>query len=249
MRKESLAVSLALHLSLIGALALLSYTAASGTSKPTSPATRQITRLTLPPPPPRAVRRTSLSDPGGGDRSPLPPSKGAPPRSEARVFIPPQIVRNENPKLTLQAGFDDVPKLNLPVGDLSGKSGVPSLGPGLNGTGGYGNQGVGPGPGSPGPQGTAGIVVRPSKWPELLHKIEPEYSESARKVKQQGTVILAVEVGTDGRPHNIRIVRGLGLGLDEKAIDAVNSWRFRPALQNGRPVAAPITIEVNFRLL
>ena len=247
MRKESLAVSLAIHLLLAGALALLSVTA-TGTGKPTLP-TRQFTRLTLPPPPLRAVRRNSPSDPGGGNRSPLPPAKGSPPKAEARVFIPPQLARSEPSKLTLQAGFEDIPKLNGPIGDPYGNSGLPSLGSGLDGIGGPGKYGPGTGPGGPGPVGTAADTKKPSKWPELLHKIEPEYSEPARKVRQQGTVILAVEVGSDGRPHNIRVVRGLGLGLDEKAIDAVTSWRFRPALSNGRPVAAPITIEVNFRLL
>jgi periplasmic protein TonB len=249
MRKESLAVSLALHLSLAGALTLLSFTAATGTSKPTLP-NRQITRILLSPPPVRAVRRTSLSDPGGGDRSPLPPSKGAPPKAQSRVFIPPQIVRNEQPKLILQTGVEDVPKINGPLGVPIGSSAIPSLGAGLNGLGGDGVQGYGDKLGGPGPRGTAGVsIAKPTKWPELLYKSEPEYSEPARKIRQQGTVILAVDVGTDGRPHNIRIVRGLGLGLDEKAIDAVASWRFKPAIANGRPVAAPITIEVNFRLL
>jgi len=248
MRKESLAVSLALHLSLVCALALLSFTAATGNNKPTLPI-RQITRLTLPPPPLRAIRRTSLNDPGGGNRTALPPARGAPPKADARVFIPTQLVKNDQPKLILQAGFEDVPKLNSPVGDPFGKSGIPSLGPGLDGIGGIGKYGPGPGPGGASPMGTATYTTKPSKWPELLYKNEPEYSEPARKVKQQGTVILAVDVGIDGQPHNIRIVRGLGLGLDEKAIDAVTSWRFRPALSNGRPVAAPITIEVNFRLL
>jgi TonB family protein len=248
MRKEPLAVSLAIHLSLAGAVVLLRFTAANGTIPPTSNA-RQLTKLTLHAPPSRLVRRTSQSDPGGGNRSLTPPSKGAPPRTEARVFIPPQIVRNEQPKLVLQAGFDDVPKLSAPAGDPNGKSGLPSFGIGLNGLGGFGNDGVGPAPGGHGPKANATNMPKPTKWPELLHKSEPEYSENARKVKQQGTVILALEVGTDGRPHNIRVIRSLGLGLDEKAIDAVTSWRFRPALSNGRPVSAPITIEVNFRLL
>jgi TonB family protein len=92
-------------------------------------------------------------------------------------------------------------------------------------------------------------VARPSRWPQLVQKIEPEYSEPARKARFQGSVLLACDVGTDGRPRNIRVVRGLGMGLDEKAMDAVATWKFRPALLNGRPVAAPITVEVNFRLL
>jgi protein TonB len=56
-------------------------------------------------------------------------------------------------------------------------------------------------------------------------------------------------VGEDGKPRGFRIVRGLGLGLDQKALEAVAQWKFRPAMRNGRPVRAPATIEVNFRLL
>ena len=247
MRKEPLEVSLVIHLSLFGSLALLRFTDAAS-SKPTLPTTREITKLNAPPI--RAVRRTSLSDPGGGNRSPLPATKGAPPPAQTRIFIPPQLAIVERPKLAIQMGVEDAPKINSAIGDPSGRSGPQSLGPGIGGLGGFGDFSTGNGPGGPGPRGSvANYTTKPSKWPELLVKNEPEYSEPARKVRQQGTVILAVDVGVDGRPHNIRILRGLGLGLDEKAMDAVASWRFRPALANGRPVAAPITVEVNFRLL
>ena len=249
MRKEPLVVSFAIHISVIGSLALLRFTGNAAT-KLTPPA-YDITRLTLPPPPIRtlraAVQRSSSSDAGGGNRSPLPPSKGVPPKAQTRIFIPPQVAAVERPKLVLQMGVEDAPKIQGPVGDPTGRPGAFSGGSGLQGFGGPGDFGFDHGPGGLGPQGTR--ALKPSKWPELLYKAEPEYSESARKVRQQGTVILAVDVGVDGRPHNIRILRGLGLGLDEKAMDAVANWRFRPALSNGRPVSAPITIEVNFRLL
>jgi TonB family protein len=61
-------------------------------------------------------------------------------------------------------------------------------------------------------------------------------------------VILWLVVGTDGRPHNLRIARSLGMGLDEKALDAVRQWSFRPATLNGQPVAVEINVEVSFRL-
>jgi len=85
--------------------------------------------------------------------------------------------------------------------------------------------------------------------PVLVFKREPEYSEVARAAKYQGTVTLYVEVGPDGQAHNIRVLNGLGLGLDEKAIDAVSQWQFRPGLKDGVPVTVAATIEVNFRLL
>ena len=55
-------------------------------------------------------------------------------------------------------------------------------------------------------------------------------------------------VGPDGKPHNIRVVRTLGLGLDEKAIEAVKNWRFEPAMKDGKPVAVQIDVDVNFNL-
>ena len=72
--------------------------------------------------------------------------------------------------------------------------------------------------------------------------------EVARKAKYQGTVVLWVEVGPDGRPRQIRVQRTLGMGLDEKAMEAVRTWKFEPARLNGLPVAVQINVEVNFRL-
>jgi TonB family protein len=85
--------------------------------------------------------------------------------------------------------------------------------------------------------------------PQLLFKVEPEYSEEARKAKFQGTVVLYVVVDEKGMPRDLKVVRPLGLGLDEKAIEAVTKWRFKPGYKDGRPVAVAATIEVNFRLL
>ena len=70
----------------------------------------------------------------------------------------------------------------------------------------------------------------------MLFQVEPEFSEEARKAKLQGVVMLYGEVDTNGRLRNIRVTRGLGLGLEEKAIEAVKQWRFRPGNRNGRPV-------------
>jgi len=85
--------------------------------------------------------------------------------------------------------------------------------------------------------------------PMVLFKKEPEYSEEARVEKLQGTVLLGIDVGTDGLAYNIRVVRSLGEGLDEKAIEAVSQWRFQPGARNGQPVAVQASIEINFRLL
>jgi TonB family protein len=85
--------------------------------------------------------------------------------------------------------------------------------------------------------------------PVVLYKKEPEYSEEARKAKYQGTVVLYIEVDPSGRAVNPRVVRSLGLGLDEKAMEAVRQWKFKPGYRDGKPVTVAATIEVNFRLL
>ncbi len=85
--------------------------------------------------------------------------------------------------------------------------------------------------------------------PVLISKAEPEYSDEARKAKQQGTVVLSVEIDESGAVTNVAVVKSLGLGLDERAVEAVQQWRFRPGLKGGRPVAVQTSVEVNFRLL
>ncbi len=85
--------------------------------------------------------------------------------------------------------------------------------------------------------------------PRLLHKVEPAYSEEARAAKLQGAVLVYVEITPEGRATNARVVRGLGAGLDEKAVGAIEQWRFAPGAKNGVAVTVAATIEVNFRLL
>jgi TonB family protein len=85
--------------------------------------------------------------------------------------------------------------------------------------------------------------------PRLLHKVEPQYTEEARNARIEGTVVLAVVVGADGRVKQASVQRPMGSGLDEQALAAVHQWEFQPAYRDGQPVAVNATIEVNFRLL
>jgi TonB family protein len=84
--------------------------------------------------------------------------------------------------------------------------------------------------------------------PSVIYKVEPEYSEEARQARFEGTVIVYVVVDETGNPRGLKVIRPLGLGLDEKAIEAVQQWKFKPGMKAGRPVAVQATIEVNFRL-
>jgi TonB family protein len=85
--------------------------------------------------------------------------------------------------------------------------------------------------------------------PSLTYKTEPGYGQEARIMKFQGTVILQIVVGVDGVSENISVVRQLGFGLDEKAVEAVREWRFKPGMKDAVPVPVSAQVEVNFRLL
>lgn len=201
---------------------------------------------------------------GGGDRSVTPPSKGKLPRLADKQFVPPMaVVNNEHPKLVMEPTLviqpdANIPKSNLDVlGDPLAHSSIPSNGPGSGGGIGTGNRGgVGSGSGNgygPGSGGNIGggayRIGGGVSAPGLLYKVEPEYSEEARKAKFQGTVTLLVIVDEKGNPKDVKVIRPLGLGLDQKAIEAVEKWRFRPGMKDGKPVPVQATIEVNFRLL
>ena len=198
---------------------------------------------------------------GGGTRSPLDASKGKLPKIAPRQFTPPQVDPPEHPKLPMTPTIvAETPIPNIEAAnyaDPTSKLGLPSNGSGLGGgigTGKGGGVGPGSGPGvGPGSGGgfggglysIGGVVSAPVP----IFKPEPEYSEEARKAKWQGTVLLSMVVDEKGHPSNIRVVRSLGLGLDQKAIEAVERWLFKPGVKDGKPVAVQANIEINFRLL
>lgn len=256
--------SLAIHVAIIGTLTLL------GTNRTVQQKVKETVSLIAPVdlapylPEARPKKQDMGGGGGGGDRSPLPPSKGQLPRAAPRQFTPPMaVVHNENPKLVMEPTIIAQPDVPLPQvnlaqwGDPLARIGPPSSGPGSGGgigTGSGGGVGPGEGPGfGPGRGGgVGGGVYRIGggvSAPQLVFKVEPEYSEEARKAKFSGTVVLFVVVDEKGNPRDLKVVRPLGLGLDEKAIEAVTKWRFKPGYKDGKPVAVAATIEVNFRLL
>lgn len=84
--------------------------------------------------------------------------------------------------------------------------------------------------------------------PVILYKVEPVYPEQASNARHQGTVVLSALAGADAQFHDMKVLRSLGLGMDEAALEAVKQWKFKPAMQNGQPVDYQVNIEVNFRL-
>ena len=201
---------------------------------------------------------------GGGDRDKLQASPGRLPKQSMQQFTPPvAVIRNPDPKLPIEPTIVVPPDIklaqpNLPeLGDpMSHLPSVPSNGTGSGGgigSGSGGGVGSGKGPGyGPGEGGGVGggvfKVGGGVSAPKPIYSPDPEYSEEARKAKFQGTCVLWLVVGSDGRPRDIRVARTLGLGLDEKAIEAVKTWRFEPGYKDGKPVATMVNVEVDFHL-
>jgi periplasmic protein TonB len=198
---------------------------------------------------------------GGGNRDKFQTPKGAVPKQALTQITPPQVVPPEHPKLVAEPTVVVPPQIKLPTnGDLGNPlatiTGPLSQGTGIGGGLGTGSgtgigsgQGPGVGPGYGG--GFGGGVFRVGggvSAPRPIYDPDPDYSEEARKAHWQGTVLLTVVVGPDGKVHDAHVARTLGLGLDEKAIEAVKQWKFDPARRNGQAVAVQVNIEVNFHM-
>jgi protein TonB len=200
---------------------------------------------------------------GGGDRDVLQATKGKLPKFSLQQLTPPVVViRNDHPKLIAEPTIIIPPQVqlasnNMPnLGDPMAHAVLPSNGTGSGGgigTGSGGGVGSGTGGGfGPGEGGgTGGGIFRMGSGatpPRAIFSPEPEFSEEARKAKYQGVCTLGVVVDAQGRPTNIRVLSSLGMGLDEKAIAAVKTWRFEPAMKDGHAVRFEIAVEVDFHL-
>jgi protein TonB len=201
---------------------------------------------------------------GGGDRSPLPASRGALPPFARTQFAPPTVtVPKIEPVLPMPATLLGPPelkfpamKLDMPFGNPLAAVGPPSQGPGTGGGIGPGNgTGVGPGTGpgyGPGSDGGccqgAYSVGGGVAAPVPIYAPEPAYSEEARKAKFGGIVRLWIVVDARGVVRSVRVAKNLGMGLDEEAVKTVSNWKFRPALRQGVAVPVQVQVEVSFRL-
>jgi TonB family protein len=230
---------------------------------------REVVTLIAPSPDSYAlpVAKTVISGGGGGgDHDKIEAPKGRLPKTALQQITPPAIVmRNVHPKLAVEPTVVIPPQVRLAnnhmpnLGNPSSAvlpSAPPSNGTGSGGgigSGSGGGVGVGHGPGvgvgSGG--GIGGGVYKVGggiSAPQAVSTPDPEYTEEARNAKTQGTCILWLIVDDHGNPRDIRVVRGLGMGLDAKAIEAVKQWRFQPAQKDGHPVNVQISVEVGFKL-
>jgi periplasmic protein TonB len=193
---------------------------------------------------------------GGGAPDKLPAAKGKLPKFAWTQFSRPMVNPPKDAQITMTPTVVGNPDIRLPNmnatnwGDPLGHGLNDSMGNGRgNGVGNGTGNGVGPGEGygtggGPPTAGSNGYGT-----PACLYCPRADYSDEAMKVKVQGVVELIAIITPDGRVTDVHLAKGLGLGLDEKAIEAVRTWRLKPALgPDGRPAAVRQLIEVTFQL-
>jgi protein TonB len=190
---------------------------------------------------------------GGGQRGPTLVTQGHLPKFADTQITPPMKLQQPKipmPEATIEVQQDlkmansNLPNIGLPTSPLIGSS----MGNG-NGSGMGSGYGSGLGPGSGGNYGGALRKIGGGvSSPELIFKVDPEFSEEARKAKFMGIVLVNLIVDQNGNPQNVHVLRGVGMGLDEKAVAAVKQYKFRPAKEGGKPVAVELNVQVDFQI-
>jgi protein TonB len=201
---------------------------------------------------------------GGGDRSPIEANKGKLPERVKDPITPPQPQTIEKPLLPEPPAINVQKDLRLPDNNMpmigmhsstnvtlasAGSGSGAGMGSGRGGGLGSG-AGNGYGPGFGGNTGGGYYQVGGGiSAPTVIHSVEAEFSDEARRAKYQGVCLISLIVDAQGNPTDIHVARPLGMGLDDKAIEAIRQYKFKPALKDGKtPVPVMITIEVDFRL-
>lgn len=200
---------------------------------------------------------------GGGSHDIIQTPKGRLPKFEKDPITPPMVIINEKPKLAVEPAIkmpDNIqqppsalpdlgnPKTSIVGAQSNGTGSGAGMGTGRNGGIGSGN-GNGFGNGSGG--GTGGGLFHVGggvSAPQLIYSVDPEFSDEARRAKYQGVCVVSVIVDAQGNVQRPHVSRPLGMGLDEKAIEAVKQYRFKPAQMQGRAVPVEISVEINFRI-
>jgi periplasmic protein TonB len=200
---------------------------------------------------------------GGGSHDLVDASKGKLPKFEKQPITPPMVPVIEHPKLAVESAIAvqpdvKIPDTNMPNIGVQNSTNVKLASNGQGGGGGMGTGtggGLGPGNGNgygPGSNGNYGGGVEHIgggvSEPIPIFEPEAEFSDEARRAKYQGEVMVQIIVDALGHPQNAHVIRPIGMGLDEKAVEAAMKYKFKPAMKNGKPVPVYLTIAVNFRL-
>lgn len=220
-----------------------------------APVKANITTLIAPPITPPIAPKAQTIGGGGGQHDIAPVSQGRLPKFAQRQIVPPKAPPTEAPKLAIEPtlvmqkdlkmadsklpnfGMPNSPNRGVSMGNGSGTGIGSGDGSGL-GAGSGGNTGGGP-------MHIGGGVSKPV----VLFAPDAEFSEEARKAKFSGNVEVYLWVDENGNPSHIRVVRGVGMGLDDKAMEAVRQYKFKPAMKDGKPVKVDLYIDVNFQIL
>ncbi len=243
--------------SILAIVILLSLRVASGPfSNPTGSSPIDLSKWKLP-----VLAKANHSVGSGGSNDLIDPTEGRPPKLELTPLTPLQVPIIQNPKLAVDPAIAALPDIRLPDNINLPNIGVaksPNVMLGSNGPGSHtgigwrGSDGVGPGNGPGYGPGADPGVFEPGRGgvtaPVPIYTPEAEFSDEARRKKYQGICMVSLIVDAHGDPQNLHVVQHLGMGLDEKALEAIHKYRFKPAKKDGKPVAATITVEVDFRL-
>jgi len=264
-RANGVAISAIVHLAVIGLLLSGIFVSHEVVKK----VTHETVTLIAPSPDSYALpvaKKVISGGGGGGSHDVLPAPKGRLPKVALQQITPPAIVlHNDHPKLTAEPTVVAPPQVHLADNHMPtfGVANAPVMpgAPPSNGTGSGGGIGSGsgggvgvghgPGIGAGSGGGIGGGVYKVGggiSAPTAISAPDPDYTEEARRAKKQGTCVLWLIVDSAGHPRDIRVMRGLGFGLDEKALQAVKQWKFQPALKDGRPVDVQISVQVEFHL-
>ncbi len=247
---KSTAVAVVTHVVVIG---LIVFLVGRQVKNYIAPKNEMVTALEAPPPikiPPKA----QIMGGGGGQKSPTPVAQGRLPKFDTQQITPPKAPPLEQPKIAIEPTIvmqkdlkmanNSMPNIGDPRSTLVGTG----LGTG-SGTGIGNGNGAGLGAGSGGNTGGGAMRIGGGvSAPVPISMPDPEFSEEARKAKVAGNVLVYLWVDQNGNPTHVRVIRGIGMGLDEKAMEAVRQYKFKPARKDGKPVTVEMNVEVNFQI-
>lgn len=261
--RKSSTISFFLHVAVLSLVLWMGIKTHTAILAPHTNLTKLDFTLYTPPPPAKIlpVAKIQGGGGGGGAHQVVEPTKGhAPIVVNKMPVLAPQVLRIDHPMLAaepaepvkipdstsqLKLGMSNSPQVALASQGSGSGSG---FGSGLGGGLGIG-RGIGAGPGGGGGYGGGLMSVGGGvSAPMLIHSVQPDFTEEARQANFQGNVAIELIVDAQGNPQDIRVTRHLGMGLEQKALDAVRQYKFRPAMYQGHPVAVQIVIDVDFNL-
>jgi periplasmic protein TonB len=258
--RKSSAISAVIHVIAISLLLLLALKAHTIVTQQPSTIVMPVDFKEPIPPMILPVAKAMSGGGGGGAHEVVEASKGHPPMVAKIQVTNPQIIRIDRPKLEIaptelvrMPDDNSLPRLGVAQSQTvalvsQGKGSSSGFGQGIGGGIGSGH-GSGVGPGSGGSYGGGLMSVGGGvSAPLLLHSVEPEFTDEARRANYQGSVSIKLIVDSQGNPQDVRLASHLGMGLEEKAIEAVKQYKFRAAMYEGHPVSVQILMDVDFHL-